>query len=109
MISEAFFLGLSSGPACLFTCAPVLAPFLAGQSGPGAEKSWRDLSLFLLGRLLGYLFLGAVLGAIGSGLAISKESSSHFWSIFAINRFTGILIIRGQYTYLWGRNRYTVP
>jgi sulfite exporter TauE/SafE len=52
-----FWLGLANGTICLATCAPVLAPYLLGE-GKGIRGNYRDLALFLSGRLLGYLLFG---------------------------------------------------
>ncbi|MGQ9683904.1 MAG: urease accessory protein UreH domain-containing protein [Anaerolineae bacterium] len=49
-----FLLGLSSGVACMATCAPVLVPYLIGQ-GRGVRAGYGALALFLGGRLSGYL------------------------------------------------------
>jgi sulfite exporter TauE/SafE len=68
MIWEAFLLGLSSGTYCAAACAPVALPFLSSR--PDATAPYRRnaglIALFLLGRLIGYIAIGAVLGAIGA-------------------------------------------
>jgi sulfite exporter TauE/SafE len=65
---EAFLLGLSSGTYCAVACAPVALPFLSSQARAG--KPFRAngilVALFLGGRLLAYIAVGAALGAIGA-------------------------------------------
>ncbi len=65
---EALLLGLSSGTFCAVACAPVALPFLFSR-GP-AEKPLRAnaalLALFLLGRLVAYVAVGALLGTVGA-------------------------------------------
>ncbi len=65
---EALLLGLSSGTYCAVACAPVALPFLFSR-GP-TEKPLRAnaalLTLFLAGRLLAYVTVGALLGAAGA-------------------------------------------
>ena len=52
MMLEGFILGLSSGVACIATCAPVLIPYLLGE-GKGIVHNCWVTGQFLLGRLVG--------------------------------------------------------
>ena len=54
---KAFFLGLSSGAACVAYCAPVLVPILLG-GGEGVARSAGVMLKFHAGRLAGYLIFG---------------------------------------------------
>ena len=60
-----FFLGLSSGGACLASCTPVLVPYLLGE-GKGFVPNLGVTGRFLLGRLMGYLLIGILAWGIGS-------------------------------------------
>jgi sulfite exporter TauE/SafE len=53
-METALFLGLTSGGACLATCGPLIAAFLAAESNT-LQRSTALLTVFLSGRLLGYL------------------------------------------------------
>ena len=64
-IIESLLLGLSTGTFCTMYCAPVLIPFLFGHKNPAFKKNSALLSVFLAGRFLMYLALGAALGYAG--------------------------------------------
>ncbi|HXZ35510.1 MAG TPA: sulfite exporter TauE/SafE family protein [Thermodesulfobacteriota bacterium] len=53
-METAFFLGLTSGGSCLASCGPLAAALLASEEIP-LRRSSALLSVFLSGRLLGYL------------------------------------------------------
>jgi sulfite exporter TauE/SafE len=62
---EALVLGLATGPVCLASCGPVVVPWLLVQpKGVGVHS--RQLSLFLLARLAGYLAFAALVWYAGS-------------------------------------------
>lgn len=65
MFSEAVLLGLSTGTYCAMYCAPVAIPFLFSED-MNRRQNIIYVSLFMFGRLLGYIIVGAVLGAIGA-------------------------------------------
>jgi sulfite exporter TauE/SafE len=69
---DGFFLGLSSGVACIATCAPVLIPYLLGE-GKGIVRNYWVTGLFLFGRLLGYLLFAVLAWTISS--TILQEGS----------------------------------
>ena len=72
-LGAAFMIGLSfgSGP-CNLTCLPYLGPVLMG---PAAQRPFHAVILpFMLGRLLGYMGLGALAGGLGIPL---KEGLAH--------------------------------
>jgi sulfite exporter TauE/SafE len=66
---EGFFLGLSTGSWCGLTCGPILLPLLFAERRGHAANA-RVVILFLAGRFLAYLAVGAFLGAVGA-LALS--------------------------------------
>jgi sulfite exporter TauE/SafE len=61
-------LGLSSGTYCATACAPVALPFLSSR--PEGKRPFTGnallVALFLGGRLVGYIAVGAALGVIGA-------------------------------------------
>jgi len=59
VFGEALVLGLSSGPACMASCGPVVVPSLLAEQS-GMRLSTRYLSTFLGARFLGYLLFAAV-------------------------------------------------
>ncbi len=79
-LSEAFFLGLSTGPACLGYCAPVCVPLLGCEQRPWRETG-RVLGLFLLGRFVGYSAIGAAAGAVG---ILLQGLNPVFWGVVRI-------------------------
>lgn len=74
---QGFVLGLSSGPVCLVYCAPVLMPYILSKGRGVGRIAW-VVSMFLVGRLAGYLLFavaawmaGAVLLSFGAqGLVV---------------------------------------
>jgi sulfite exporter TauE/SafE len=75
--SSGFVLGLSTGVVCLAYCGPVLIPFLMGE-GKGVYKNIGSVSLFLLGRLAAYLFVGILAGMIGHVILQPSASKTVF-------------------------------
>jgi len=65
MFGEAFLLGLSTGTYCAVSCAPVMLPFLFSQTGEFKNNTVYIIR-FMLGRLAGYIFVGAILGVTGT-------------------------------------------
>ncbi len=65
IFGEALVLGLSSGPACIVSCGPVLVPSLLAERA-GVRLSTRYLSTFLGARFLGYLLFAAVAWELGA-------------------------------------------
>jgi sulfite exporter TauE/SafE len=63
---DALILGLSSGASCLASCAPFIAPAIATESGAPRLRRLSLVGIFLAGRLLSYLAVGAAVGALGS-------------------------------------------
>ena len=69
VFGEALALGLSSGPACMASCGPVVVPSLLAEQS-GMRPSARYLSTFLGARFLGYLLFAAVAWELGVLLAL---------------------------------------
>jgi uncharacterized protein len=63
---DALILGLSSGASCLASCVPFLVPVLAVEGGSGRARRSALLGLFLAGRFVSYLAVGALAGALGA-------------------------------------------
>lgn len=79
-VAEAALLGLASGPACLVSCGPVLLPSLAAQR-TGLSGTARVLSVFLSGRLAGYLCCSVLAWAAGAGLPAGAASRALLFGI----------------------------
>jgi len=73
IFGEALVLGLSSGPACVASCGPVVVPSLLAE-GAGVRQSTRYLSQFLGARFLGYLLFAALAWELGVLLALPPAS-----------------------------------
>ncbi len=71
--AEAFLLGISSGPACLASCGPVLLPALAAERG-STRRAGVILAGFLGGRLAGYLAFAVLAWALGVSLAAAPAT-----------------------------------
>jgi len=71
-VIESFLLGLSSGTVCLAHCAPVLVPLFLGE-GDHVGKNAISLSVFLAGRLVGYLAFSIVAWGAGQLLLSSPQ------------------------------------
>jgi sulfite exporter TauE/SafE len=62
-LAEAVALGISSGPACVVACGPVLLPCLVAE-GRGPRDTVSVLARFLAGRFCGYLVFALAAWAI---------------------------------------------
>lgn len=92
MFTEALLLGLSTGTYCAVFCAPVLLPFLFSQTG-GLKKNTLYIVLFMLGRLAGYIIIGALLGITGT-LAMEKVPERYHAGITAsVYMVIGLLML----------------
>jgi len=63
-IGLALLLGLSLGPVCLATCSALYVPLLLAEDRRGLAGSFKLFLEFSLGRLLGYLAVGLVVGLV---------------------------------------------
>jgi hypothetical protein len=73
---EALMLGLATGPICLASCGPVVLPWMLVQP-QGVRSHARQLSIFLSGRLAGYLVFAAVVWL--AGIALAGAGNARFW------------------------------
>lgn len=97
---QIFGIGFSFGLAgpCLLTCAPVLITYIAGSKKSWAEV-FKDISMFLSGRLLAYLLLGALAGL--SGAVLRKFTGSSLSSYLrplagAVTILFGVILLTGK-------------
>jgi hypothetical protein len=72
MCLEALVLGVSSGPACLASCGPMLIPVLAAEQKPARGTSF-VLAGFLAGRFGGYLVFACAAWLVGVSLAFTPH------------------------------------
>ena len=75
-VTRGFALGLATGATCAAVCIPLLAPTLLVRREPSWRGSARMVGEFLIGRLVAYLAVGGIFGALG-GLAV-YEGASYF-------------------------------
>ncbi len=66
-------LGLSSGPACLASCGPVLLPWLAAERR-NTQGTALALTEFLAGRLAGYLAFAAIAWWTGAAMPLAPRT-----------------------------------
>jgi sulfite exporter TauE/SafE len=95
---EAFFLGLSSGTYCAVACAPVALPFLSSRERAAKPYGTNALliGLFLAGRLVGYIGVGAALGAVGAyALSYVDPAFSRTMSRIAYALSGALMIVAG--------------
>jgi sulfite exporter TauE/SafE len=76
-METALFLGLTSGGACLATCGPLAAAFLAAESITW-KRSAALLTVFLSGRLLGYVGWAFVSWFLGRAIFQGTEGLTVF-------------------------------
>jgi len=72
-VTEAFALGLGSGPICVASCGPVLLPWL-GAEPRDLRGTGRSLAIFLAGRLAGYQGFAVVAWVAGLTLPLDLRS-----------------------------------
>jgi len=71
--AEALMLGVSSGPACLASCGPVLVPVLTAERRT-ARGTGVALAGFLSGRLGGYLLFASIAWFAGHSLEVAPRA-----------------------------------
>jgi sulfite exporter TauE/SafE len=76
-METAFFLGLTSGGSCLASCGPLAAALLASEE-ISLRRSSTLLSVFLSGRLLGYLCWALLSWLLGWLISQSMEGLALF-------------------------------
>jgi sulfite exporter TauE/SafE len=104
VFGEALALGLSSGPACMASCGPVVIPSLLAEQS-GMRRSARYLSTFLGARFLGYLVFAAVAWELG--VLVSLPPTPRLLMIGIIHvLLAGVLL---WYAYSVGHKRAQSP
>ncbi len=73
-------LGFASGPVCLGSCGPVLLPWLAAERA-GLRGTARVLSIFLGGRLVGYIGFAVLAWAVGMALPADQHSRTLIFGV----------------------------
>lgn len=68
-IGLALLLGLSLGPACLATCSALYVPLLLAEDRKGLPGSFKLFLEVSIGRLLGYLTVGLIVGLVAKLLS----------------------------------------
>jgi sulfite exporter TauE/SafE len=76
-METALFLGLTSGGACLATCGPLIAAFLAAERIT-LKRSISLLTVFLSGRLLGYISWAVLSWLLGYLISQSTKGFALF-------------------------------
>jgi sulfite exporter TauE/SafE len=79
-MAEAIALGFGSGPVCIASCGPVLAPWLGAAARP-LRDTLRLLATFLSGRLVGYLGFAAVAWSLGAVVPLSASSRALLYAV----------------------------
>jgi sulfite exporter TauE/SafE len=89
-LGEALALGLASGPACLAACGPVLVPWLITERN-GVRPIMQSLTLFLGGRLVGYLVFAAVAWQLGA--MVSLPAGVRLAMTSAVDVLLGLMLL----------------
>jgi sulfite exporter TauE/SafE len=92
--AEALTLGFASGPVCIASCGPVLLPSLAAQA-EGWRGTARSLTVFLTGRLAGYLAFAIL--AFAAGAVIPSQPASRA----AFSGWANLVLALALATYAW--------
>lgn len=99
-ISEALLLGLATGPVCLATCGPVVAPWMLAQPG-GMRRQSRQLGLFLAARLVGYLAFAVAAWLVGS--AVPRAWEGRGWPLAVVDLLLAAAM--GSWALGWPRRK----
>jgi sulfite exporter TauE/SafE len=89
---EAVRLALSTGPYCLISCAPVALPFLFAEEMSGKQNA-QYVTLFLVGRMVGYLLFAVLLWIVGQVHFSSLTSTGGQAAHTIIYLVLGILMV----------------
>ena len=87
-IASGYLAGLSVGIYCLGLCLPVFLPVLLSQKR-NLKKSFLTLMEFSLGRLLGYLLFGLIVGYLGQ----TVQNKWIHTIISLVNLWMGVMLI----------------
>lgn len=89
-VSEALLLGLATGPVCLATCGPVVAPWMLAQPH-GVMRQLRQLGMFLAARLAGYLLFAVA--AWLAGEAVPRAWQSWGWPMAVVDLLLAAVMV----------------
>jgi sulfite exporter TauE/SafE len=78
--AEALVLGLASGPVCLASCGPALLPWLAAEH-EGIRGTARSLTVFLGGRLAGYMVFAVFAWGLGMAAPIDAPARALLFGV----------------------------
>ena len=95
---EAVLLAVSTGPYCLVSCAPVALPFLFAEEMSGKQNA-QYVTLFLVGRIVGYLLFAVLLWIVGRVLFSSLTSTGGQVAHTIIYLVLGILMVTSGIAY----------
>jgi len=87
---EALVLGLTTGPVCLASCGPVVLPWMMIQPH-GIRSHSRQLSLFLLGRLAGYLLFAFIVWSLGA--SVPRSWAGRSWIFGGIQLLLAVALL----------------
>lgn len=91
-----WLLGLSMGlTACTATCLPFMSSWVLGRGGNQALV-WRDTSLFIAGRVVAYVALGALAGGVGVWLGQALKGGIGHLLIGVASIGAGLWLLRDQ-------------
>jgi sulfite exporter TauE/SafE len=79
-LAEGVVLGLASGPACLASCGPVMVPWLVTERS-GWRRTTGMLSIFLGGRLAGYVLFAVLAGLAGAAIPPDERPRSLLFAV----------------------------
>jgi sulfite exporter TauE/SafE len=91
LLYRAIALGLTNGLSCIGLCLPVALPTIAGTKTTTLTGSILRVLIFLLGRLIAYLFFGFLAGLIG--VTLQRFPFFHFWIIPILYLLLALLLI----------------
>lgn len=95
--SAALLMGLAFGAGpCNITCLPYLGPVFLGQENNSMRSSWKTIVPFSLGRLTGYMMLGAVAGSFGLAATSWIENGIAGRILGVATILAGIFLLRGK-------------
>lgn len=91
-----WLLGLSMGlTACTATCLPFMSSWVLGRGGSQAQVL-HDTSLFIVGRIVAYLVLGALAGGVGVWLGQALKGGIGHLLIGVASLGAGVWLLRDQ-------------
>ena len=99
MIQEGLLLGLSTGSFCAISCAPAAIPFIFSEKIDGWKENAGLVGMMLLGRLVAYVGVGFLIGALG-GYAVRYLDPEIQRRLLAVsNTLIGALMIASGLMY----------